>query len=65
MGATRTYCKDCLWFDLRPYFGQDGETLGYCRIGPAIMMPSTRCDESMGRWPIVSAEDWCGHGVGK
>jgi hypothetical protein len=31
---------------------------GLCRFNPPVTQPSA---EAHGLWPVVSAEDWCGH----
>jgi hypothetical protein len=49
-------CTKCKFFDDHQITA--GSTEGLCRFNPPVTQPSA---EAHGLWPVVGAEDWCGH----
>ena len=53
-------CEKCRYFDDHHGNGAAPQTdeAGLCRYNPPVTQPDPN---SHGLWPVVSAEDWCGH----
>lgn len=54
-----TSCNACVFFDDHGTgtvaLANEG---GLCRFNPPVSQPDAN---SRGLWPVVTAEDWCGH----
>ena len=46
-------CTKCTFFDVKPSSND-----GLCRFNPPISQTSA---DAHGLWPVVAAQDWCGH----
>lgn len=52
-------CRECTFFeDHVVNHGKTDDDAGLCRFSPPIAQPKP---DAPGLWPVVSAEDWCGH----
>lgn len=52
-------CESCRFFDdHKVNGGQAKDDSGLCRFNPPVSQPDA---SGHGLWPVVSAEDWCGH----
>ncbi|MEM8569477.1 MAG: hypothetical protein AAGG56_01095 [Pseudomonadota bacterium] len=55
----RNSCSACAFFELRADASNtSGATTGICRFNPPSLQAASG---TRGAWPMVSAEDWCGH----
>ncbi|WP_128253554.1 hypothetical protein [Falsirhodobacter deserti] len=57
--TTHSNCAACAFYEDH---AANGTTLardaGLCRFNPPVTQPSA---EARGFWPVVTANDWCGH----
>lgn len=52
-------CERCRFFDdHKVNGGKSQDDSGLCRFNPPVSQPNA---SGHGLWPVVSAEDWCGH----
>ena len=52
-------CETCRFFNEHKGNGAVAQNdAGLCRFNPPVSQPAP---ESKGLWPIVGAQDWCGH----
>lgn len=52
-------CTRCKFYDDHHVNGaQTNDEAGLCRFNPPVSQPEP---EGRGLWPVVSANDWCGH----
>ncbi len=51
-------CNSCVFFDDHLNNGSSDADNGLCRFNPPVSQPDAN---SRGLWPVVTAEDWCGH----
>ncbi|WP_336486892.1 hypothetical protein [Methylobacterium nigriterrae] len=60
MAATdNAACASCRFFDEHTLNGgAPAADEGLCRFNPPVTQPAP---ESKGLWPVVAAQDWCGH----
>ncbi|MBB3810053.1 hypothetical protein [Pseudochelatococcus contaminans] len=55
---TTTSCTGCIFFDDSNKQTASVANTGVCRFNP----PAPKADsETVSLWPVVTAEDWCGH----
>ena len=57
--TTSAQCQSCRYYDHNKLNGAvaQGEE-GLCRFNPPVSQPEP---QGHGLWPVVSAQDWCGH----
>jgi len=54
-----TECKSCAFYeDHVVNSGREANGAGLCRYNPPIQQPE---EDKRGLWPVVEANDWCGH----
>lgn len=52
-------CNDCVFFDDHAANGgSPKQHEGLCRFNPPVSQPGP---DAHGLWPVVTADDWCGH----
>ena len=52
-------CDACVYFDDHAANGaRAADDAGLCPYDPPVSQPDP---DSRGLWPVVKAEDWCGH----
>jgi hypothetical protein len=57
--STSAACAACRFYDDHKLNGAAAtDESGLCRFNPPVSQPNP---EGHGLWPVVSAEDWCGH----
>ncbi|MFC3124928.1 hypothetical protein ACFOD4_07645 [Pseudoroseomonas globiformis] len=49
-------CTKCKFFDTHAAHQKTED--GLCRFNPPVNQPD---EKAHGLWPVVSADDWCGH----
>lgn len=53
-----TSCTGCVFFDETTKHTAPKKNAGLCRFNPPAPKSG---DDTKSLWPIVTAEDWCGH----
>ena len=59
--TTHAHCTSCAYFDdhaRNDEAAQAADDEGLCRFNPPVSQPGP---DAHGLWPVVRAEDWCGH----
>jgi hypothetical protein len=52
-------CRSCRYYDDHKLNGAAAQgDEGLCRFNPPVSQPEP---QGHGLWPVVSAQDWCGH----
>ncbi|WP_319517948.1 hypothetical protein [uncultured Martelella sp.] len=57
--SDKNVCRECAFYE--DHVANDGsvtQNAGLCRFNPPVSQPESN---SRGLWPVVAAEDWCGH----
>lgn len=56
----QAHCDSCVYFDDHAGNGAAPalNDAGLCRFNPPVTQPGP---DAQGLWPVVKAEDWCGH----
>ncbi len=57
--SNNTACEACSFYESHvANTGKAAENAGLCRFNPPVSQPEAN---ARGLWPVVSANDWCGH----
>lgn len=55
----QSHCNSCVYFDDHAANDRPAPPdAGLCRFNPPVSQPGP---DAHGLWPVVKAEDWCGH----